>query len=168
MILGWIRSSPNVGRGAFSHCQCRTPISGLIYYLCCSSTHMPRNTHLTIFELFAPTQTFQSCWRAWVLSVGAVSVSPLLLTPPSATVTPVPLSVAGQQGSWGCRLLFRTAEAAMGEEVSSGIGRLGLSDFSSHILLRPNHHQLRVKYVCPCFRLFRKDSRGSIFTPDSY
>lgn len=56
----------------------------------------------------------------------------------SATLTSVPLSVAGQQGSWGCRLLFRTAEADMGEEVSNGIGRLGLIDFSSHILLRPN------------------------------
>lgn len=65
-----------------------------------------------------------------------------------AMLTSVPLSVAGQQGSWGCRLLFRTAEADMGEEVSNGIGRLGLIDFTSHILLRPNHHWLRVKYVC--------------------
>lgn len=76
----------------------------------------------------------------------------------SAMLTPVPLSVAGQQGSWGCRLLFRTAEADMGEEVSNGIGRLGLIDFSSHVLLRPNHHWL--KYVCPyplLINLIRKD-----------
>lgn len=78
-----------------------------------------------------------------------------LLASRSAMLTPVPLSVAGQQGSWGCRLLFRTAEADMGEEVSNGIGRLGLIDFSSHILLRPNHHWLRVKYVCPYLLLIR-------------
>lgn len=66
-----------------------------------------------------------------------------------AMLTSGPLSVAGQQGSWGCRLLLGTAEADMGEEVSNGIGRLGLIDFTSHVLLRPNHHWLRVKYVCP-------------------
>lgn len=44
-------------------------------------------------------------------------------------------------------MLFRAAEADMGEEVSNGIGRLGLIDFTSHILLRRNHHWLRNKYV---------------------
>lgn len=86
-------------------------------------------------------------------------------------LTPVPLSVAGQQGSWGCRLLFRTAEADMGEEVSNGIGRLGLIDFTSHILLCPNHHWLRVKYVIPYVLLIifiRKDSRETIFNSVLY
>lgn len=58
------------------------------------------------------------------------------------------LSVAGQQGSWGWQLLYRAAEADMGEEVSNGTGRLGLIDFTSHILLRHNQRRLRNKYVC--------------------
>lgn len=65
-----------------------------------------------------------------------------------AALTPAPLSVAGQQGSWGCRSLLRTAEADMGEEVSNGSGRLG-PIHSSSLLLRPNLRWLRVKYVCP-------------------
>lgn len=64
-------------------------------------------------------------------------------------LTPAPLSVAGQQGSWGCRSLLRTAEADMGEEVSNGSGRLGPIHSSSLLLLRPNLCWLRVKYVCP-------------------
>lgn len=41
---------------------------------------------------------------------------------------------------------FRAAEADMGKEVSNGIGRLSLIDFTSHILLRHNHHWLRNKF----------------------
>lgn len=33
----------------------------------------------------------------------------------------------------------------MGKEVSDGIGRLSLIDFTSHILLCHNHHWLRKK-----------------------
>lgn len=128
-----------------------SPPSSIIYVAIariCPEIHTRQS-----FNFFAPAQAFRSCWRAWVLSVRTARVSPLLLTPLSLSQhhadPPVPLSLAGQQGSWGCRLLFGTAEADMGQEVSNGIGGLGLIDFSSHILLRPNHHRLRVKYVCP-------------------
>lgn len=135
---------------------CLLPLPALIHYLYRRGTHMPGNTHSPVFNFLLPHRSFQSCWQAWVLSVHATSVSVLLLTPdppapPSQPLhcgaNPVPLLVAGQQGSWGCRLLFRAAEADMGEEVSNGIGRLGLFDFTSHILLRRKHHWLRNKYV---------------------
>lgn len=43
-------------------------------------------------------------------------------------------------------MLFRAAEADMGEDISDGIGRLSLIDFTSHILLCHNHHWLTKKF----------------------
>ena len=97
-----------------------------------------------------------------------VSAAPNLWPLWHHSANPVPLSVAGQQGSWGCRrprLLFRAAEADMGKEVSNGIGRLSLIDFTSHILLRHNHHWLRNKYVS-CLFLFWHESGNMGFSGD--
>lgn len=43
------------GRGAFSCCLRRTPISVLIHYLWRIGTHRPRNTHSATFLLCTPT-----------------------------------------------------------------------------------------------------------------
>lgn len=56
-----------------------SPSSSIIYVAIariCPEIHTRQS-----FQLFAPTQSFQSCWRARVLSVGTASVSPPLLTP---------------------------------------------------------------------------------------
>lgn len=70
-----------VGRGAFSCCLRRTPISVLINNLWRIGTHRPRNTHSTTLLLFAPTQKYFSLLTSWLLSVRATSVSTLLPTP---------------------------------------------------------------------------------------
>lgn len=141
----------------------------LIHYLWRIGTHRPRNTHSPHFYFLLPTYKYlrvadnpDCCQSTRPRCQCPLLTSALSLTPNATALTPVPLSVAGQQGSWGCRrprLLFRAAEADMGKEVSNGIGRLSLIDFTSHILLRHNHHWLRTKYVS-CLFLFDKNSQS--------
>lgn len=139
----------------------------LIHYLWRIGTRRPRNTHSPHFYfLLGHTNISELLTILTAVSPRdlRVSAAPNLcpLSPQHHGANPVPLSVAGQQGSWGCRrprLLFRAAEADMGKEVSNGIGRLSLIDFTSRILLRHNHHGLRNKYVS-CLFLFGKHSQG--------
>lgn len=157
-----------VGRGAFSCCLRRTPISVFIHYLWCISTHRPRNTHSPQFYFLLLTHKyFRVADISTAVSPRDLCVScspnlwPLPLHPKHHSVNPVPLSSAGQQGSWGCRrprLLFRAAEADMGRQVSDGIGRLSLIDFTSHILLCHNHHWLRIKYVYCLITIWQEQS----------
>lgn len=149
-VAMWIPSFYKVDRGAFYWCPCCTPIPILIHYLLCTSTQMHRTTHSPIFNFLLPHRSFtvadnfECCRSAWPR---CQHCSRPLTAPHTAALTSVPPLVAGQQGSWGCQLLFGAAEADMGEEVSNGIGRLGIIDFTSHILLCRYHHWLRFKYV---------------------
>lgn len=171
MILGWEMLSPSL----YSEFLVFTMLAGVPFPIASAALPSPSSSiiYVAIARICPEIHTRQSFdfllpHRPFRVADEPESCQSALPRCHSATLTPAPLSVAGQQGSWGCRLLFRTAEADMGGDVSNGIGRLGLIDFSSHILLRPNQRWLRVKYVCPYLQLIRKDSRGSIFTSDSY
>lgn len=162
----------NVGRGAFSCCLHCTPISSLIYYLWRAGTQMPTNTHSPIFDT-PPSQPRRSqrvadrleCCHSERPECQCRSSTPSDLPTPAThcSSNPWPLSVAGQQGSWGWRLLYRAAEADMGEEVSNGTGGLGLINFTSHILLCHNQRRLRNKYVCFISNATRIVSQGLWF-----
>ena len=124
----------------------------------------------TLLLFYSDSQIFQSCWhpdccqsvRPWCQCHSEPLTS---LAPHRHSANPASLSLAGQQGSWGCRrpqLLFRAAEADMGKEVSDGIGRLSLIDFNSHILFCHNHHWLRIKYVYCSFLCDKNSQSGNM------
>lgn len=118
-------------------------------------------------------QTFCSHTDLSELLTSLSPVSPLLLTPLS-----LPRCYANPCASLGCRSAGVMRMPVAVQNSWSRYGRRSFEwhrqaqphriDFTSHILLCPNHHWLRFKYVSPYVLLIRKDSQGTIFNSVQY